>query len=122
MGNPGRRRVPDVQLPNTGPAVMPSFLRRKKRAAQLWNEYGPTLVTLGTLKAESAHMFAIWCSLVAEFEKNPSKFTATKITQIRTLSSSLGMDPSDQARIPRKADGNKDPAEAFFTGPVAVND
>jgi phage terminase small subunit len=116
-GNPGRRPIETVELPDTGRAERPAFLRRNRRAVELWDEYGPTLEILGTLRKESAHVFAAWCALTAEFEKSPRKFTAAKLTQFRMLSSMLGMDPSAQGKFGKRKDGNQDPAEDFFAGP-----
>ena len=117
-GNPGRRPIPEVHLPATGPGTKPPFLERRKRASQLWDEYAPALQVLGTLKAESAHLFATWCWLTSSFEKRPDAMTASKIANMRALASMLGMDPSSQAKFARpKQNGDEDPAEEFFTGP-----
>ena len=121
MGNPGKRPIPEVRDVDTGPAVMPAYVNRRKRAVALWNEYAPALELLGTLKAESAGMFGVWCMLMAEFERNPNRMPASKIAQIRFLSSSLGMDPSTRGKFSTpKPNANQDPAEEFFTGPRAV--
>lgn len=119
-GNPGKRPIPDVQLPETGVVKKPLFLAKHERAAELWEEYAPALTILGTLRAESAHLFATWCCETAMYERSPKRFNASRITQIRTLASSLGMDPSAQSKLPTAKHGDKDPAEAFFSGPRAV--
>jgi phage terminase small subunit len=120
-GNPGKRPLPDpVDLPDTGPAVRPAFLRG--RAASVWDEYGPTLELLGTLRREGSHVFALWCQLAAEMERRPRAFTAAKMTQFRLLATMLGMDPSSPTKMGRAKGDDEDPAEAFFTGPKPVRD
>ena len=120
MGNPGKRPIPDVVLPDTGPAVKPESVKKRRRASEIWDQYAPTLVILGTLKAESTHLFAAWCWLTAEFERRPIEFTASKVAQMRALASSLGMDPSSQAKLAVARLGEEEPEDEFFTGPRAV--
>jgi phage terminase small subunit len=114
-GNPGRRPIREVQLPDTGAVGMPEYLGRTPRAAALWREYAPALLLLGTLRKESERLFAMWCAETAMYERSPRKFTASRITQIRTLASSLGMDPSAQGKFSTPTDASdSDPAEEFF--------
>jgi phage terminase small subunit len=124
-GNPGRRPIPEeVELPDTGVVVMPEFMKKRRRAVELWEEMAPKLVILGTLRPESVYLLAQWCMLQSQFERRPDDFTASKIANMRALASMLGMDPSSQGKfVTTKADDeNKDPAEEFFRGPRAVND
>lgn len=121
MGNPGRRPIPRVDLPETGGAVAPEFLGKRPRALELWEEYAPALTTLGTLRKETSHTFAMWCWLTAQFERKPDAMTASKISNIRALASMLGMDPSAIGKFRTPTSDDKDPAEEFFTGPRAVN-
>lgn len=116
MGNPGRRPIKDVVLPDTGEVVKPDFLERRDRASALWEQYAPPLRLLGTLRAESAHLLATWCWLTSSFEEAPDDMTASKISQIRSLSSMLGMDPTMQAKLnpPVSDDGEGEGAGRFF--------
>lgn len=109
--------------PDTGPVAMPAYLRRERprTAVQLWNEYAPALLVLGTLRKESESMFALWCSEMALYERSPKRFTASRITQIRSLASSLGMDPSSQGKFSTPANADQDPTDEFFTGPQLAN-
>lgn len=117
-GNPGKRAISgaeEVQASEPGAApARPKFL--KGRAAKLWDEYAPQLATLGVLTDVDAHMFATWCALAAELEKNPAAMTASRIAQMRALASSFGMDASARTRL--GAGGAEkpkaDPTAAYF--------
>ena len=114
MGNPGRRPITDMRVPETGGAVKPEFLSRRARASDLWDEYAPALDILGTLKAESAHLFAMWCWLTSSFEEQPDATTASKISNLRALASMLGMDPSAQAKLASAKPADDEPGAEFF--------
>ena len=118
LGNPGNRPITEVRGIETGPATKPPFL--DGRASKLWDQYAPTLELLETLRAESTHLLAILCALIAQFEDAPNEMSASKIAQIRFISSMLGMDPSSQARMAPKPAREPDPADEFFTGPHVV--
>ena len=121
-GNPGKRPLPpDVDLPDTGDAVMPPYLEKRPRAVELWNEYAPALVLLGTLKKESQALFAKWCWLEQAWEEAPDATKASMIANWRALASSLGMDPSNQGKFATPRGAKNDPLDKFF-GPKAVND
>ena len=122
-GNPGRRPLPpEANLPDTGDCEKPEYILRRQRASDLWDELAPALRLLGTLKKESAYLFAQWCWLQSTFEEAPDAMTASKIAQIRFISSMLGMDPSSQAKFATPKRDSTDPADEFFAGPVAVNE
>lgn len=112
-GRPGRginNNEPDPQ----GKVRKPGFV--KDKAAALWKQYAPELIRMGVLKSTDAHMFGVWCWLMAEFEESPRHFNAAKLTQLRALASSFGMDPSSRSRI--AVTGNNignDPAEEYFS-------
>jgi phage terminase small subunit len=112
-GNPGRRPLnPSEPIP-VGSAAKPKFL--KGRAAALWDQYAPELMRLGVLTVVDSHMFAAWCSLAAEFEKDPRMMTAARIGQMRGLAAAFGMDASARSRLSVKVDDQtKDPADRYF--------
>jgi phage terminase small subunit len=101
-------------VPPEGEVVRPEFL--KYRAAELWDEYAPALVEMGTLKPVDVPNFATWCVLMAEFEEVKAKMQASTIAQMRMLAASFGMDASARAKLGtgggKKAP--KDPAEGYF--------
>ena len=115
-GNPGKRALPpEVEPPATGSATMPEFLSDFPRAVEIWNDLAPVLTILGTLRHESQYMLASLCWLQADFERDPSAASAATLINIRSLSSSLGMDPITQAKFISKTEKKEiDPAEAFF--------
>lgn len=121
-GNPGKRPIQEVRLPFTGEAKKPEYLGRRPRASQLWDEFAPALRILGTLKLESAPLFAQWCWLMSSFEEAPDAMPSSKIANMRALASMIGMDPSSQGKFSTPAGDDKDPAAEFFSGPRAVNE
>lgn len=100
--------------PPQGEIKRPAYL--KYRAAELWDEYAPALVEMGTLTVVDVPNFAMWCKLAAEFEDNFAGMNASMIAQARMLAASLGMDASARAKL--GTSGNKksqaDPADEFF--------
>lgn len=114
-GNPGRRPIQETgPLPDTGPVAMPAYLEKHEAAATLWAEYSPALLLLGTLRKESERMFAMWCMETALYEANPAEYNAARITQIRTMASSLGMDPSARGRFVTPTAKDDNPEEEYF--------
>ena len=99
--------------PPPGEIVRPEFV--KYRAAELWNEYAPALVAMGTLTVVDVPNFAIWCVLMAEFEEVKAKMKPSGIAQMRMLGASLGMDASARAKLGNGGKAKQDdPANAFF--------
>jgi phage terminase small subunit len=97
QGNPGKRPLNKAEPKPVGPVTRPTFMGG--RAAELWDEYAPKLIELGILTSVDAHMFAVWCSLMADFETDPTEFNANRISQMRALASSFGMDSSSRSRM-----------------------
>ncbi len=115
-GNPGHRRVNRAEPTPAGEAARPKFLKR--RAAKIWEQYAPELERIGILTSIDSHTFAVWCSLTAEFEDSPRTMSANRISQMRALASSFGMDPSARSRFSvRDAEGSSDPADKYFQNP-----
>jgi phage terminase small subunit len=121
-GNPGRRPLPEKEPePPDGEVKKPAWL--KHRAAKIWKEYAPMLIEMRVLTIVDVPMFALWCSLYAEYQETPQIFTASKISKMESIASRFGMDPSSRARMgtpPKNNGNNEDPAEKYFTGPKAV--
>lgn len=115
-GNPGKRPLNDQEPKPEGEVKRPSFV--KGRAARVWNQYAAGLIAAGVLTAWDVDMFGAWCCLMAEFQKDPDAFTASKISQMRALASSFGLTAADRSRIrvsPEKQ--SVDPAEKYFKRP-----
>jgi len=68
----------------------------KGSAAKLWAEYEPLLHWLSRADSET---FAAWCSLTAEFAKDPERMQSARISQMRVLAAELGMTPSARTRL-----------------------
>ena len=118
-GNPGKRKMPEAgsEPDPQGPVVMPPELKENERAVKLWEGYAPELIRIRVLKSTDAHMFGMWCLLTAEYYESPRHFTAAKITEVRALGSSFGMDPSTRTRFAQIGDKpapHADPAEKYF--------
>ena len=112
-GNPGRRPLNKREPKPRGSAVKPGFLSERARVA--WDAHAPELTRLGLLTSVDGVMFAVWCELVAEFERGPADMPSSRISQMRALASSFGLDPSARARLGGSGDVKaEDPAEAFF--------
>lgn len=113
-GNPGKRKINAKEPVPPGQVRRPAFL--EGRAAELWDEYAPALVALKVLTPVDAHTFAAWCALTAQFEADPAGMVAAKITQMRGLAASFGLEPSARARlgITGDDDEHRDPAAAYF--------
>ena len=114
QGNPGKRPLNRAEpVPATG-CPKPKFL--KGRAAKIWDEYAPELERIGVLTAVDGHMFATWCVLAEDVERDPKGMTASRIAQMRALASSFGLDASSRSRLSVKgADKSKDDkADQYF--------
>ena len=115
LGNPGKRPLPESEPePPEGDVVRPELL--KYREAELWDQYAPRLVEMGTLTVVDVPLFAAWCVLMAEFEEVKANMQASGIAQLRMLAASFGMDASARAKLGSTSGKRKpkDPAEQFF--------
>jgi phage terminase small subunit len=114
QGNPGKRPLNKSEpVPSCG-CLKPKFL--KGRAANIWDEYAPELERIGVLTAVDGHMFATWCLLAEEVERDAARMSASRISQMRALASSFGLDASSRSRLSVRVDGKAkdDPAERYF--------
>ena len=66
------------------------------RAGDLWDRYMARAHWLTWADGPKALM---WVHMQAEFERAPSKMVASRIGQLRSLGSELGLDPASRARI-----------------------
>lgn len=112
-GNPGKRPIPD-EAPEIDIRESPLQPHRKLTAAQrrLWDRFINTAWWLSDHDAPKAYM---WVCLQSEFDKKPSDMNANRITQLRTLGSELGLDPSIRSRLGVSGGKKKDPADKFFS-------
>lgn len=112
-GNPGRRPLNEGEPQPHGDGEKPAFL--EGRASRLWDEYAPELRRIGLLTSIDAPMFAAWCSLMEQFEERNGRIDPSKISQMRGLAASFGLEPSSRSRISLKDDGKDDsPAAKYF--------
>lgn len=95
-GNPGKRPIQAEPEP-TGEVQKPPGIRG--RAADIWEEYAPVLIDMGTLKSPDAHQFAVWCKLAAMSEKQFTRMSAGQITQMRLLAETFGMSATGRAKL-----------------------
>lgn len=100
QGNPGKRDMPvgasleDIEL-REEPLEPPKKLT--KAQAKVWQsdiEPHPWI-----LQSDSMMAYAYVC-LACEFMRSPANMIPSRISQLRTLASSLGLDPSSRTRIP----------------------
>jgi phage terminase small subunit len=113
LGNPGKRPITGVEPePPEGEIVMPAFVTY--RAKELWEQYAPALIAMGTLTVVDVPNFAIWCRLMARFEEVNGLMKSSDIAQIRMMAASLGMDASARAKLGSTKAPKSDPADDFF--------
>lgn len=105
-----RQRV-NEPIPPAGQIIRPGFL--KYREIELWDEYEPVLVAMGTLTVADVPNFAAWCVKMAQFEDEKGKMKASDISQMRMLAAGLGMDASARAKL-GTGKKKKDLADEFF--------
>ena len=111
-GNPGKRPLPQNEPEPRGEVKKPKFV--KYQATQIWKQYAPELERLGILKSTDVDMFGAWCCLMAEFHESPRGFNAARLSQMRALAASFGLEPSSRSRISVPGGKKKDGAEEFF--------
>ncbi len=105
-GNRSREPLNDAEPQPEGEVVKPAHV--KGRAAKVWNQYSPQLIAQGVLTAWDVDMFAMWCCLTAEFQKDPDSFYPAKLSQVRALASCFGLEPSSRSRL--KSGGKAEPS------------
>lgn len=106
-----RDRGPEP-TPPVGEIVRPAFL--KYRAAELFDERSPIYIAMGTLTVADVDNFAVWCVLMAEFEKSQEKMQASQVAQMRMIGAGFGMDASSRAKMGAGGKPKDDPADEFF--------
>ena len=113
-GNPGKRRLPENEPDPHGEVKKPPFVKGK--AGKLWKLRAPELERLGLLKSVDVEMFGACCCLMAEFQESPRSFNAARLTQMRALATSFGIDPSARAGMgtPTPMGKKNDTAEKYF--------
>ena len=103
----------------TGRPIKPKTLRG--RASTIWDEYIERAPWLGEA---DTHALLAFCCLEAELERAPTKFVASRYSQLRSYGIRLGLDPSARAslgaRAPKPNDGpkKKTPASRYFGKPA----
>lgn len=95
-GNPGHRAIP-IEPEPLGDVQKPDGL--SGRIGEIWDFYAPILISMGTLKAPDAAMFANWCRLCALSEINFAGMTGAQLTEMRQLAHQFGMTPLSRASL-----------------------
>jgi len=115
-GNPGNRALapdPAAAISPAGDNGLDPPRKLYKREGELWDSYIRTAPWLTSHDGPRAFM---WVKLHAEFERKPADMVASRIAQLRSLGSELGLDPASRARIGSSGDKGKDtdPAAKYF--------
>ena len=109
--NPDRKREGEPIA--DGEPIKPKYI--KGSASRIWDEYAPKLVKMGTLRAVDSPGFGTWCCLEARFQKEPSRMTASLISQKRFYEERFGMSAAARAKMSiNHVQSKKDPAEKYF--------
>lgn len=108
--DPNRKRQAEPEA--EGVAAKPKYL--KGMAAKIWDEFAPKLAKMGTIKSVDGPGLATWCCLEAEFQKDPARMTASRITQKRAYEERFGMSASARAKMTLESGKTADPAEKYF--------
>ena len=107
---PGRINRHEPRPSNT--VRKPTWL--KGPAARIWKKYAPELHRIGVLKKTDCAMFAVWCSLMADFSADPGGFGAARLAQLRGLGKSFGLTPGGRRGIRAEPPQKSDPGEKYF--------
>lgn len=110
-GNPGKRDLgesPDVSV-RAGPLEPPEDL--DPRQQRIWARY---IDPAWWLTEGDAPLAYVWVCLQAEFQANPADMTASRISNLRSAASEIGLGPSARARLALEGAGRDDPADEFF--------
>lgn len=98
-------------IPPAGEIVRPDFL--KYREKELWNEYKPILLAMGTLTVADVPLFAAWCVKMAQFEEEKRTMKAADIAQMRLYGADLGIGAGARAKL-GTTKKKKDSGDEFF--------
>jgi phage terminase small subunit len=115
-GNPGRRPLPETEpTPPEGPIVRPASVQY--RAAEIWDQFAPICIALGTLTTADVLTFANYCRLQAKCDEvGPAEMSGSHLSNLRALATALGLDAPGRAKLGMMGNGKPaDPADKFFT-------
>ena len=107
------RRINRNEPVPRGPIRKPAFVKGY-RPKLLWKKYAPELTRTGVLKSTDVDMFGAWCCLMAQFQESPNDFDSARISQLRALASSFGLEPSSRSRIRVPEKREDDTEEKYF--------
>lgn len=110
-GNPGKREIPSLEdLPVREESLpIPDGMQEEEKA--LWNRW---IETAWWLDVHDVPKARIWVALQWEFECDPREMNSARISQLRTLGSELGFDPSSRAGLASAGRKKIDPADKYF--------
>jgi hypothetical protein len=111
-GNPGGRPIQEEVKPPVAEIKRPAFVKGK--AARIWKQYAPSLEAQGVLTVWDVDMFGAWCCLMAEFQRDPEKFTSAKLTQMRLFAECFCLVPPGRARFTPRTNAKEDEDSRFF--------
>lgn len=127
----GRKRKPSAQREAEGHAGHrpipgePEFdeidptppMKLDAKARKIWDRLFEQLKTAGVLKDTDTYILASFCVCQSKFEKfdsqNDRLNSLEYLKQARQLAASLGLSPTDRARLGLKPEGKKDEGAEF---------
>lgn len=92
----------------TGKPVKPKL---RAAASRIWDR---SAERFHWLTAADSDKLALYCQLMAEFEKDPEEMTTARIGQLRNLGSELGGDPVSRTRMGTGKQHGKSKEDKFF--------
>lgn len=128
-GNPGRRPIPPEPAFTSGEGVLcpPDRWAAKGYEREEWNRIVPELVRCKIAKAVHQGELEKICELYAAgvelYERKDYTGSRMQADAYRKALNEFGLTAASAGRVGvQGSHGDEDPAEAFFSGPRAVND
>ena len=114
-GNPGRRDLPGE--PNFEEIDDAPPMKLDAKAKKIWDRLFAQLKTAGVLKDTDTYILASFCVCQSKFEKfdamNDRLNSLEYLKQARQLAASLGLSPTDRARLGLKPEKKKNALAEF---------
>jgi phage terminase small subunit len=110
-GKRGHRPLPKDEPTPTGKAEKPAWMADFPPVSRVWDEMAPIIEGMGLLTDADTKKFARYCTLMAEFQKDPDGFPTSKHAVLSTIEAEFGMSPSARARL--GTHGKKKTGNAF---------
>ena len=81
------------------PPACPDWL--PKQAKAIWQRIAPEMAQDGIWKPYYADCLASYCSLLTEYQSDPTAFSAAKLTQLRQFMQELAITPASERNVVR---------------------